>query len=291
MSVCQTGAVESTERIDTGDVVLDCLVAGEGPVVLALHGFPDDRATFRPLVPALAAAGYRVVMPALRGYRPSGLARSGRHDALAAGEDAIRLARHFSPDAPVRIVGHDWGAVAAFAAVAFAPERFSHLVSMAVPHPAAFVRALANPAQLRRSWYMGLFQIRGLAEARLAKDDMAFVDRLWRDWSPGYRPTAEEMEVVKAGIRGREREVLAYYRALLSPRALLGARPLFGKVRVPAIHVHGEDDGCIGVESAEGAERFYARGYELRRVPGAGHFLTRERPAEVAEILNGFLRG
>jgi pimeloyl-ACP methyl ester carboxylesterase len=127
-------------------------------------------------------------MPSLRGYRPSGLARSGRHDALAAGEDAIHLARHFSPDAPVRIVGHDWGAVAAFAAVAFAPERFSHLVSMAVPHPAAFVRALSNPAQLRRSWYMGLFQVRGLAEARLAKDDLAFVDRLWRDWSLDIGP-------------------------------------------------------------------------------------------------------
>ena len=282
--------METTERVDAGDVSLDCLVAGEGPVVLALHGFPDDRETFRPLVPALTGAGFRVVMPALRGYRPSGVARSGRHDAVAAGQDAIALARHFSPDAPVRIVGHDWGAVAAFAAAAFAPERFSRLVSMAVPHPAAFVRALGSPAQLRRSWYMGLFQLRGIAEARLARDDLALVDRLWRDWSPGYRASAAEMESVKAGIRGREEEVLAYYRALLSPRALLGARALFGQVRVPALHVHGADDGCIGVECAEGAERFHAAGYELCVIAGVGHFLTREEPDRVADVLLGFLK-
>jgi hypothetical protein len=89
------------------------------------------------------------------------------------------------------------------------------------------------------------------------------------------------MEAVKAGIRGREKEVLAYYRALLSPRALLGAKPLFGRVRVPAIHVHGEDDGCIGVESAEGAERFHDRSLFrcLRIAPRSfaerGHFLIR----------------
>lgn len=277
------------EGVDTGDVELSCLVAGEGPVVLALHGFPDNRETFLPVVPALTAAGFRVVMPALRGYRPSGVARGGRHDAVRAGADAVFLARHYSPDRPVRIVGHDWGAVAAFAAVGSAPQRFSHLVTMAVPHVRAFLRGLAQPAQLRRSWYMAFFQLRGVAEARLSADDHAFVDRLWRDWSPGYAPTRGEMEAVKAGIRGREREVLAYYRALFSPRALLGAGPVFGVVTTPSIHVHGEEDGCVGVEVAEGAARYYAGDYELHRVAGAGHFLTREKPGVVGEIVSRFL--
>lgn len=285
--------MEIPERIlevDTGDVTLSCLVAGEGPAVIALHGFPDHRGGFRPLLPALVAAGYKVILPALRGYRPSGIARSGRHDALRAGEDAVALADHFSPGVPVRLVGHDWGAVASFAATAFAPHRFSHLATMAVPHPAVFVRRLADPRQLRRSWYMGLFQLPGIAEARLAKDDLAFVDRLWRDWSPGYAPSAEEMRAVKDGIRGRIGPVLAYYRALRSPRTLAQARPMFGKTRVPAIHLHGEDDGCIGVECAEGAERYYDKTYSMHTIAGAGHFLIQEKPAAVSEILVDFLR-
>lgn len=282
---------ERTLEIDTGDVTLSCLVAGEGPAVIALHGFPDHRGAFRPLLPALVGAGYSVIMPALRGYRPSGVARSGRHDALEAGRDALALADHFSPGAPVRLVGHDWGAVAGFAATALAPHRFSHLATMAVPHPAAFVRGLSNPRQLRRSWYIGMFQLRLVAEERLNRDDFALVDRLWHDWSPGYVATEEEMRAVKDGIAGRLGPVLGYYRALLSPRALLSARAVFGRTRVPAIHLHGEDDGCIGVEIAEGAERFYASRYALHRIEGAGHFLIQEKPATVGRILTDFFAG
>jgi pimeloyl-ACP methyl ester carboxylesterase len=279
--------METIETIDTGDVQLSCAVAGEGAVVLALHGFPDNRATFRPLLPALTAAGYRVVMPALRGYAPSGVARSGEHDALRAGEDALRLADHFSPGAPVRLVGHDWGALAAFAATAMDAGRFSHLATLAVPHPAAVVRR-ASPAQLRKSWYMGLFQLPRIAEARLSRDDFAFVERLWRDWSPGHCVTEAEMQAVKDGIRDRMGPVLGYYRALRSPAVLRRAPLLFAKTRVPAIHLHGEEDGCIGPACCAGAERYYEKGYALYRVAGAGHFLTREKPEIVAKILLDF---
>ncbi|MEZ4293786.1 MAG: alpha/beta fold hydrolase [Polyangiaceae bacterium] len=280
--------VERTVEVETADVRLSCLVVGEGPVVLALHGFPDHRGAFRPIVPALVSAGYQVVMPALRGYWPSGVSRSGRHDALSAGEDAILLADHFSPGERIRLVGHDWGAVVSFAAVSRAAHRVSHLATMAVPHPAAVLRRLTSLRQLRRSWYMGLFQVRGVAEERLSRDDFAFIDRLWRDWSPGYRATGEEMEAVKAGIRERVGPVLQYYRALFSPSRLRHAGAMFGKVRVPAIHLHGVDDGCIGVECSEGAERFYADRYSVHRVAGAGHFLVQERPEEVGRILTGF---
>jgi pimeloyl-ACP methyl ester carboxylesterase len=280
---------ERREQVDTGDVTLDCLTAGDGPLLLALHGFPDCRETFRPVLPALVAAGYRVVMPALRGYAPSGVARNGRHDAVAAGEDVVALADHFSPGERVGLLGHDWGAVAAFAAVSLVPERFAHLVTMAVPHPAAFVRGLTRPAQLRRSWYMGMFQVPRLAEARLARDDFALVDRLWRDWSPDYAASHDEIRAVKAAIRDRVGPVLAYYRALRAPRTLLFGRSVLDRVRVPAIHLHGERDGCIGIECCAGAERHYANGYALHRIAGAGHFLHREKPADVATIVTGFL--
>jgi pimeloyl-ACP methyl ester carboxylesterase len=278
------------EAIDLGDVTLACDMDGEGPLVIAAHGFPDDATTFRAQVPALVRAGYRVAVPTLRGYAPSGVARSGRHDAVAAAGDLVALADRFSPGAPARLIGHDWGAVAGFAAVNTAPSRFSHFVSLAIPHLRAASPRLPSLAQARRSWYIGLFQLPRVAEARLAADDFALIDRLWRDWSPGYRATPEELRAVKDGIRDRVGPVLAYYRAL--PRLLFtsAGRPLLAPVRVPTLHLHGEDDGCLGIEGARGQERWFKGPFAFQRIRGAGHFLQREKPEEVNAAVLSFLR-
>lgn len=276
------------ESLDTGDVTLSCAIEGHGPLVIAVHGFPDSRETFSPLVPALLAAGRRVVMPTLRGYAPSGLARSGRHHALGVADDVLWLADHFSPAEPVELIGHDWGALAAFNAAARAPHRFAKLVTMSVPHPAAMMSRV-RPAQLKRSWYIAMFQLPLIAESKLKKDDLALIDRLWREWSPHYLPSAREMEVVKSGIRERVGPVLAYYRALSSPAVQREAKINFSPVEVPSIHLHGVDDGCVGIECADGAEAHYRRGYALHAIAGAGHFLVQEKPAEVARIVTEFL--
>lgn len=275
--------------LDLPDVSLSVESTGDGPVVLAAHGFPDEPGTFRAQVTALAAAGYRVVVPTMRGYAPSGVPRSGRYDLLALGADLVALADRFSPGAPVRVLGHDWGAAAGYAAAALAPARFSHLAALAVPHLRVFLGAFARPAQLRRSWYMMLFQLRGVADAALAAGDLALVDRLWRAWSPGYRASAAEMLAVKAAIRGRIGPVLGYYRAI--PAALARAearRLLLAPTRVPTLRLHGADDGCVGAEIAAGEARLHAARFEAHVLPGAGHFLQREQPDEVNRRLLRF---
>jgi pimeloyl-ACP methyl ester carboxylesterase len=280
-------------RVDTGGATLACLVAPgaatDAPLVLCAHGFPDCARSFRHQTSALVAAGFRVVAPYLRGYSPSTPARDGRYDAAALGSDLVALARHFSPGAPARLVGHDWGAVASYAAVALAPGAFSHLATIAVPHLRVAGRRFLTPAQLRRSWYMGLFQLPRVAERRLAADDFALVDRLWRDWSPGFTAPANEVAAVKASLRGREHEALAYYRAIFSRATPSTARLLRRRTRVPSLYVHGVDDGCIGVALADGVERAYAGPIAVHRLAG-GHFVHQEAVEEFNSILVEFLR-
>ena len=275
--------------VDTGGATLACLVAGDGPLVICAHGFPDCARSFRHQVPALVAAGFRVVSPYLRGYAPSTRARDGRYDAAALGNDLVALARHFSPGVPARLVGHDWGAIAAYAAVALAPAAFSHLATVAVPHLRVAGTRFASPAQLRRSWYMGLFQLPRLAERRLAAHDFALVDRLWRDWSPSLRPPADELAAVKASLRDRERDVLAYYRAIVSRATPSTAHLLRRRTRVPSLYVHGIDDGCIGVALADDVERAYAGPIAVHRLAG-GHFVHQEAIEQFNGILVEFLK-
>lgn len=276
-----------TERVELADVDLACFVAGEGPVVILAHGFPDEPMTFRAQMDALVAAGFRVVAPVMRGYAPSSEAKSGRYDPGTTGDDLVGLAERFSPDAKVHLVGHDWGAVAAFSAAARAPERVATMVTMAVPHMRALLPHYERAEQLQKSWYMGLFQLPIVAENELSKHDLALVDRLFRDWSPGYAATEDELDAVKAAIRPRIKPVLAYYRSLVRPSGWFGdsrAR-LFAHVTVPTTHMHGADDGCIGIECCEGAESFHDAGYRFVRFEGAGHFLTREQPEATSAAL------
>ncbi len=165
--------------IEANGLTFHYLEAGTGPLVLALHGFPDHARSYRHQMPALAAAGYRVVAPYLRGYAPTEIPQGGYFGVPALAADAVALARALS-DEPVVLIGHDWGAAAAHAAAVMAPERFSKLITIAVPYGPAFTTALVTSAeQQRRSWYMFFFQL-PFAEAAVALDDFAFIERLWR---------------------------------------------------------------------------------------------------------------
>lgn len=263
------------------------------PVVLALHGFPDTPASFGPLAEALTTAGYRVVAPFMRGYSPSTLEGPFHLDALA--EDVGVLADAVSPDAPVVLLGHDWGGAVTYAAAARFATRIRCAVAMSVPHPMSFVRALArSPSQLRRSWYMAFFQLPFVPELALALDDYALIDRLWRDWSPDYRPSVEERSELKRCLRASMPAPIEYYRAMAWPPREALARLRDGKakerrVKIPLLHLTGGDDGCIAPSAGRGQGAWFDGPFRSETIPGVGHFLHLERPELVARPILAWL--
>src|SRR5262245_26717623 len=110
------------------------LEQGSGPLVLLLHGFPDTAHTWEHVLPKLAQAGYRAVAPFTRGYHPTELSPDNKYDTDTLASDAIALVDALG-GAPAILVGHDWGASAAYGAVGMAPDKFRLLVTLAVPHP------------------------------------------------------------------------------------------------------------------------------------------------------------
>ncbi len=270
-------------ELDVGDARLTILVEGEGPLIVLSHGFPDCHRTFRHQTGPLVQAGFRIARVAMRGYAPSTPSSQGRYDAAALGSDLVAVADALSPEAPAGLLGHDWGAIASYAAAALRPDRFACLATMSVPHLRVALPRFLGPSQLGRSFYMLQFQPRS-AESALRARDFELVDTLWRRWSPGYAAPADELRAVKAGLDPHLEGPLGYYRALFRPR-IEALRLLGAKTKIPAIYLHGTDDGCIGVELARGVERAYEQGCEVALIAGAGHFLHQERP----EAVNGRL--
>lgn len=286
-----------TGTVTARGMTFHTLEEGEGPLVLCLHGFPDSLRSFRHQLPALAAAGYRAVAPAMRGYAPTGPAPDGYYQSAALGLDAVALIEALGCDDAV-VFGHDWGALAAYGAALAAPHRVRKLIAAAVPYGAQVSAAfMSSYDQQRRSWYMFFFQT-PFADVALAHDDYAFIERLWRDWSPNWSFPTEEMEALKAVFRepGVASAALGYYRAMFNPAfqdpalAELQNRMMLDPIDVPALMLHGADDGCMGAELVEGMAAFFPRGLRTEIVPGTGHFLHQEDPTRVNALVLDFLR-
>lgn len=268
----------------------------DGRLVLAAHGYPDSAWTWRRVAPILADAGYRFVAPFSRGYAPSSLAADGCYGVGALVHDVVSLADRFGGGAPVCLVGHDWGAIAAYAAGSHRPELFSSLVTIAVPPMRGALRVLRQRRltqalgialeQARCSWYIGYQQLPLLPELTFDR----VVDRLWADWSPGYDAT-EDLQHLRASlpIGPHRTAALAYYRALVQQRGCRRYRSeqrhYGGTPPRPLLYLHGDRDGCIVPSLAALAANDLPPGSRFEMVTGAGHFVHLEQPLRTAELM------
>lgn len=270
----------------------------DGVPVFLLHGFPDCLHSYDTQLDALAAAGYRAIAPALRGYAASAIPDNGDYFLVTLAGDLIGLMDALDITR-AHLVGHDWGAAIGWLAIAAHPQRFLSFSSLAIPPPGGMGRAvLRHPRQMRKSWYMMFFQLRGLADRVLARNDFAFVEKLWRDWSPGWHWPAANMARVKETFRqpGVPQAALGYYRCLFEWLAAPNRRAqmlIRQPVEVPVLVLFGRNDGCMDAQlpaTATNPAQFLA-GVRLVTVERAGHFLHQEQPERVNELLLDFFAG
>ena len=279
-------------RIQTQTLDFEALRAGDGDRLAVLfHGFPDDARTFAPVMERLADAGYTAVAPYMRGYGGTETPplEPSNYSVTALGGDVIALLNALDAEDPL-VVGHDWGAVAVSAVSRLDPSIIGEAVVAAVPPDFAEVLN-EHPSQALRSWYMTFFQVPGLAEETVRRDDFALLERLWSMWSPGW-DYGDRLEEVKETFREGDtvEAALLYYRAffkdvLSGPLDKMRVRG----IEVPTLLVAGRDDGCVTVSAFEDSTRCYDARAELETVGGAGHFMHAEKPDTFADRVVEFV--
>jgi len=245
------------------------LEAGAGPLVLLLHGFPDTPHSWDDVRPRIAAQGYRVVSPWMRGYAPTAIPERDA-DLETIGRDVLALIEALGETAAI-VVGHDWGAAAAYTAAALDPQRLRTLVTIAIPHPATLK---PTPAQLWAVRHFIAYKLPGAA-GRFAANDFAALPALYRRWSPTWNVSADELAAVRAVFADRRSldAAFGYYRQLkFRPQGFLRR-----KIATPTIAFAGLDDTLAPVALYRAAQRMFTGPYTIEEMPG-GHFMHREHP-------------
>jgi len=254
----------------------------DGRVVIALHGFPEDRHCWERITPSLTEAGYRVLAPDQRGYSPS--ARPvGRRSYIASNlnRDVLALADSVGADR-FDVVGHDWGGFVAWDLAARHPDRIRSVTSLSTPHPQAARDAMLHSTQLLHSWYMGFFQLPWVPEKVLG----------WRGGNQGaqvlQRAGLDEATAKRYAVRlatpGAMTGPLNWYRAFP-----LGPRDRTPNVGVPALYVWSDGDRFLTRAAAEGTANYMTGPYRFEVLVGQNHWLPTNAAAQIAPLLLGHL--
>jgi pimeloyl-ACP methyl ester carboxylesterase len=279
--------------VDLSQVRLHVVEEGEGPLVVLLHGFPEFWYSWRHQIPALAAAGMRVVAPDMRGYNLSDKPKGVSSYSIEHLTGDVRELIEACGAERACVVGHDWGGAVAWQFAMRHPGSLERLAILNAAHPLVLGRALRTARQLRKSWYMFLFQIPLLPEAIGRIGSYASLRKTLK--SDPVRPDAVTDEDIDKYVEamsqpGAATAAINYYRAamrsLLRPREESAVRA----IEAPVLVIWGEQDKYLGRELAE-PPRALVPHARLERIGDASHFVQYDRPERVNELLIPFLRG
>lgn len=278
------------ERVQSRSVGLHVVRAGEGPLVVLLHGFPEHWISWRRQIGALVAAGYSVAAPDLRGYNLSDRPRACDAYHLRFLVDDVAAVVRAAGYSRAHVVGHDWGGIIAWTFAGARPELLDKLVIMNAPHMRLYLEKARRPPQLFRTWYVLFFHVPTLPERLLSAGDFAAIRHMFREL-PARPNTFSDDDIdkyVEALARpGALTAGLNYYRALRAPGGLAVARS--ARTDAETLVVWGEKDPALGTELLHGLERVAPR-VRVHRMPGVSHWVQNEAPEEVNRVLVEFLR-
>ncbi len=263
--------------VDSGGVKLHCVTAGEGPLLVMLHGFPDYHYTWRDQMPALARH-VRVVALDLRGYnrsdKPEGV-ENYKIEKLVG--DLSATLDHFKEKKMV-LVGHDWGGFIAWTFATLHPDKVDRLIILNLPHPNGLMRELANnPEQQKNSQYARDFQ--KPEAAKLVKPELLV------GWVKEPEARKEYLEAMK---RSSVEGMLNYYKANY-PKEPYKEGAKLPPVKCPVLVIHGLDDKYLLPGALNDTWKWVEKDLTLITVPGAGHFVHRDKPEFVTKKMVGWL--
>jgi len=268
--------------------------AGDGPLVLFLHGFPEFWWAWRHQLPAFAASGYRAVAVDLRGVGASDHPPRG-YDIPSLADDIAGVIRALGAEDAV-VVGHDWGGLLGWTLGSQHPELVRRLVVLSAAHPRRLRTAtLTSPGQLLASRYALRMQLPWLPERRMANDSGSYVGDLLRAWSaPGW-PDEETADRYRAAMQvGNTAYCFTEYhrwavRSLVRVDGLSFARRMRAPVAAPVLQIHGALDPCVLPATAAGDSAFVSGSYRWHELPDVGHFPHEEAPATVNSLVTTWL--
>ncbi len=280
-------------RVHANRLEFKVATAGSGdPLVLCLHGFPESSLSWRHQIAPLAHAGYRVWAPDLRGYggttRPAGLDAYRLENLL----DDVDALIDISKARRVILVGHDWGGVIAWYYTMRRPEKLEALIVLNGPHPACFEREIRHWRQLRRSWYMAVFQIPWLPEAVLAAGGAHLIGAIFErmrvssEYLPNdlvrhYRQQACEPGALTA--------MLNYYRAAIRGGGAARQRTMgYPAIDLPTLVIWGLRDQALAKQNLDGLDSFVTD-LTVVTLEQAGHFVHHDEPRLVTAEILGWL--
>src|SRR6266576_6661978 len=269
---------------EVGDQRLHYVEAGEGPLIVLLHGFPEFWYGWRLQIKPLAAAGFRVVAPDMRGYnlssKPDGVAA---YDTRQLAAD-IRGLVHERGAETALLAGHDWGGSIAWATAMNYPEVVDRLAILNAAHPRRLQQGLHDPNQLRKSWYFFFFAVPGLPEEVVHARDWHFFRHFLQDANPPYTPQELERYVEAWSQPGAAAAMINYYRASVrqsQEEAAAKLRP----ISAPTLVIWGERDSYLGSKLAEPDRDDVPNLDRVERLPDASHWVHHDEAERVNQLL------
>ena len=257
------------------------LEQGSGPLVMFMHGFPDNAWSYREQMQVFADAGYRAVSPFLRGYAPTEIPADGIFDPIALGKDLEALIAALSEDGRARVVGMDWGGTSTLQVLATAPAAIKAAVVMNTAHPITVSSIRRDPDAVHFLFHVYFFTVPGV-DSVVNIEGLPFVDYLWKLWSPTFK-NDEHLRSIKETLSspGTMSAALKYYRGLIDAGHM--GRLSMNEMHTPTLTIYGGNDPTARYSLME--EPLFKGPHERVVLPDVGHFPHLEREVEVTGLI------